>query len=45
MQLRVIDTIEEFKAIESAWEALWKQSSCTVFQVYSIKFTTFPDDF
>lgn len=36
MQLRVIDTIEEFKAIESAWEALWKQSSSTVFQAYSI---------
>ena len=36
MHLRVIDTVEEFIAIESAWDALWKCSRSTVFQSYSI---------
>ena len=36
MRLRVIDTVEEFIAIESAWETLRKHSKSTVFQSYSI---------
>lgn len=36
MHIRVIDTLEEFIAIKSVWEALWKCSRTTVFQSYSI---------
>ena len=36
MQLRVIDTVKEFVAIESAWKALWKRSRSTIFQSYHL---------
>jgi len=36
MRIRVIDTVEEFFSIKSAWESLWKYSRSTVFQSYTI---------